>query len=416
MLSRVLILPMQLSPVEDDLKAVKVVPGVSIYKVRGSQYWYVRVWDSARAKYVVRSTRETSRIEARRAAVDFARSITQSQDRVKRQFMFEHFADKTMTKASRLVAGGERHIGTVKAIEWALQDANWGLLKSFGARDVRTINAHDFGEYMGQLTRRRPHLSSSSKNSIMSAFRNVLKAARDEGVINALPATPRIKQQDNPRPFFPFYPLVKKEDDAYRKLLKVAREMAEEEVVVRGIRVTYELYDLIVFLTQSFVRPTVSELYAIRHNDIAISDDPVGLSVVIRKGKTGYRVARTMPEAVSIYRAVCKRYPDANGEDHVFLPQYRNRETASDIMQRQFRELLDCADLRKDIHTGKPHSLYSLRHTALCMRIVNSEGRVNIFTLAKNAGTSVDQIERFYARHLPMSPELWHNLQSFGTE
>lgn len=34
--------------------------------------------------------------------------------------------------------------------------------------------------------------------------------------------------------------------------------------------------------------------------------------------------------------------------------------------------------------------------------------------LAKNAGTSVDQIERFYAKHLPMAKELWANLQSFG--
>jgi hypothetical protein len=48
------------------------------------------------------------------------------------------------------------------------------------------------------------------------------------------------------------------------------------------------------------------------------------------------------------------------------------------------------------------------------MRIVNSHGQVNIFTLAKNAGTSVDQIERFYAKHLPMGKELWANLQSFG--
>ena len=50
------------------------------------------------------------------------------------------------------------------------------------------------------------------------------------------------------------------------------------------------------------------------------------------------------------------------------------------------------------------------------MRIVNSEGKVNIFALAKNAGTSVDQIERFYARHLPMSEALWKNLQTFGDE
>ena len=32
----------------------------------------------------------------------------------------------------------------------------------------------------------------------------------------------------------------------------------------------------------------------------------------------------------------------------------------------------------------------------------------------KNAGTSVEQIERFYARNLPLSPELAKNLQSFG--
>jgi hypothetical protein len=33
---------------------------------------------------------------------------------------------------------------------------------------------------------------------------------------------------------------------------------------------------------------------------------------------------------------------------------------------------------------------------------------------AKNAGTSVDQIERFYVRDLPLSAELAINLQSFG--
>ena len=45
---------------------------------------------------------------------------------------------------------------------------------------------------------------------------------------------------------------------------------------------------------------------------------------------------------------------------------------------------------------------------------VNSSSKVNIFNLAKNAGTSVEQIERFYARHLPLSREMAKNLQSFG--
>ena len=32
----------------------------------------------------------------------------------------------------------------------------------------------------------------------------------------------------------------------------------------------------------------------------------------------------------------------------------------------------------------------------------------------QEAGTSVEQIERFYAKHLPLSREMAKNLQSFG--
>lgn len=52
--------------------------------------------------------------------------------------------------------------------------------------------------------------------------------------------------------------------------------------------------------------------------------------------------------------------------------------------------------------------------TAICMRIIRSHGRVNIFNLAKKAGTSVEQIEQFYAKNLPLSADMAKNLQSFG--
>jgi hypothetical protein len=70
---------------------------------------------------------------------------------------------------------------------------------------------------------------------------------------------------------------------------------------------------------------------------------------------------------------------------------------------------------RKDCSSQTPErSVYCLRHTAICMRIILSHGKVNIFNLAKNAGTSVEQIERFYAKHLQLSREMAKNLQSFG--
>ena len=92
------------------------------------------------------------------------------------------------------------------------------------------------------------------------------------------------------------------------------------------------------------------------------------------------------------------------------------RATAARIFARQFNALLEDLGLKIDPILKTERTIYSLRHTAICMRLVLSRSRVNIFTLAKNAGTSVNQIERFYARNLPLADELVKNLQSFGDE
>ena len=117
---------------------------------------------------------------------------------------------------------------------------------------------------------------------------------------------------------------------------------------------------------------------------------------------------------MAIYRRIQKRNPGATGEDYLFLPGYKNRATAARIIQRQFNHLLAVTGLKHDATTDAERSIYSLRHTAICMRLVLSHGQVNIYSLAKNAGTSVNQIERFYAKRLPISKELMENLQSFG--
>ena len=63
--------------------------------------------------------------------------------------------------------------------------------------------------------------------------------------------------------------------------------------------------------------------------------------MTVRNGKTGYRVANTMSGAVSAYERIKARYPDAGGEDYLFLPDYPNRATASRIFQRQFNQLME---------------------------------------------------------------------------
>jgi integrase len=302
----------------------------------------------------------------------------------------------------------------IRTTKLFLDNDDWGLVRHFGTRDVRELTTRDWQLFIEKISRKRSDLSTSTRNMLMATFRNVLKIARDDGLIDVVPATPRVRQKDNPRAFFRFKPLVPEDRDEYQKLLQGAKQLATEAKVVRGVEITTELYDLILFCVHSFVRPTTTELYALRHNDIALQADPKRLLVTVRNGKTGFRVANSMAGAVAAYERLRKRYPEAGGEDYIFLPHYKNRETAARVFARHFNVLLDETRLKHDPVTETERSVYCLRHTAICMRIILSHGKVNIFNLAKNAGTSVEQIERFYAKHLPLSREMAMNLQSFG--
>jgi hypothetical protein len=61
-----------------------------------------------------------------------------------------------------------------------------------------------------------------------------------------------------------------------------------------------------------------------------------------------------------------------------------------------FNALLDEEGLKKD-REGLPRTAYSLRHTYICLRLM--EG-ADIYQIAKNCRTSVEMIEKFYATHI----------------
>ena len=202
-----------------------------------------------------------------------------------------------------------------------------------------------------------------------------MKFALQEGVIDTIPATPRTKRNDNPRSFFRFYPLVEKDEDEYELIKTTAKAMAKENVRVRETIVTDELYDFILFMVHSFLRPTESEVYALTHRDITVADDPKRLIITIRKGKTGYRISNTMPAAVAVYNRLKLRNEGHTKDDFLFLPAYKKRSSAKRIIQRQFNALLKRCNLKHDRFTNMERTVYSLRHTAICMRIILSEGR-----------------------------------------
>jgi hypothetical protein len=58
--------------------------------------------------------------------------------------------------------------------------------------------------------------------------------------------------------------------------------------------------------------------------------------------------------------------------------------------------MLDEEGLKTD-REGRPRTAYSLRHTYICLRLM--EG-ADIYQIAKNCRTSVEMIEKFYAAHI----------------
>jgi integrase len=61
-----------------------------------------------------------------------------------------------------------------------------------------------------------------------------------------------------------------------------------------------------------------------------------------------------------------------------------------------FKTILDEENLRFD-REGRPRTAYSLRHTYICLRLM--EG-ADIYQIAKNCRTSVEMIEKYYAAHI----------------
>lgn len=398
-------------------KIIKITKGLFLYRRYSSPNYYIRVRDprSIKKRYIVRTSLTSNLDDARTAALQYLDSIAKHVTQVPQGRTFDFFAERLVATQDRLVEEGKRHPVLAKLDKQYLYNEASGLVPFFHNRDVATIRTKDCIAYLESLRSKREDIRASSTiNHIVSCLRKVLKLARDQGVISELPYVPRPERDDNPRPFFKFYPLVSKDADEYKKLLRAAKDLAAQRHVVHYSQITDELYDLILFLTHTFMRPTTSEVFAIRFQDVSIANNPKRLIINIADGKTGFRPVISTEAAVSTYQRICRRYPKREPSDYLFMPTYKNRSTASAILGRQFSEVVRHAKIVNDRYANQKHSLYSLRHTAICLRLVLSEGKVNILLLAKNCGTSVETISRFYAKHLPPSASAAKNIQSFG--
>lgn len=387
-------------------KQKQVRSGLYLYQTPRSPFWYAKVWVPSQQRYFTKSTKEKDRLEATEVAIAFADKTMSKLGHVERNpkaTRFETFADKFDTNLRASLGKEHRKYRDYHTTLYRAED---GVVAYFGDMQVRKITTGTMRDYLAFLdgSRTKPLTGSTKKKQLM-ALRAVLQMAFDDEVIERVPDPPRITVVDKPRTAFT--------DHQYRDFIKAANRCIKRGDVVSGIKMTQQHIHAFRFIVHSFVRPTVGELFHLLHRDIQVKTKPTRLEMVIRKGKTGLRESFTMPFAVAIYQSIVgsKERREELADQFVFFPEYANRNYARTAMSRMFLHVAREAGLDKH---GEKFTTYSLRHYALQKRVRDSHSRVNINLLAKNAGTSVEMLERFYLSKMTPSPEIIAEFQSNG--
>lgn len=151
------------------------------------------------------------------------------------------------------------------------------------------------------------------------------------------------------------------------------------------------LHDYVLTLALSGLRP--GEANSLRMRDIEFFTDSGGRANVQFhvRGKTGARVVIPHIDVRSVIEQLVARRGPCDPDRHVFEMPHGGR--ISELCQ-QFNAFLSYAGLLRN-SSGEKYTLYSLRHFYAARAIQRD---IDVYTIARNMGTSVQMIERYYGR------------------
>jgi integrase len=393
-----------------------------IYKQSASKYWWVRLYVGG--KVIRKTTKNTDK----RKAIAFAKEFYDTAMYNQRHGVvsgsranFEMCAQAVLREEKAKLKRGELTQITYDNTEYRF---NKFIMPFFREKDVTDIDYDTMSAYLSHLSTQ--NLSSSTISAYVRLANKVLNYAHKKRLIPSVPQTPKVKVKDKPRGWFTvreykrLYSAAQRYKGKRIQVRKYKDEKGETQTqyidearkrgrlgeLMRNVDMTEDMRRLIVFMTNSYIRPT--DIKFMKHEHIDIVDDEYRyLRLRLPPTKNHSDPIVTMEKAVEVYLHLKEHYKAkgmAADADYVFLPQYgrEQRDYALKQLQRQFEILLWDTGLAKG-PDGEPRSLYSLRHTCIMYRLMYGEG-MNTLVLARNARTSVEMIDRFYAK--PLSGEM----------
>jgi integrase len=177
--------------------------------------------------------------------------------------------------------------------------------------------------------------------------------------------------------------------EEYKKLYEATRRRAQRPKNPRYKWESEQLHDYVLFMANTGLRP--DEANHLEYRDVKIVADEGSHETILEievRGKRGVGYCKSTSGAVKPFQRLAERNKP-QPTDSIFPKTHR----------QLFNTILDEEGLKKD-REGQPRTAYSLRHTYICLRLM--EG-ADIYQIAKNCRTSVEMIEKYYASHLKNS-------------
>ena len=260
-----------------------------------------------------------------------------------------------------------------------------GLLEFFGNKDISSITKQGIEDFIQQLPLNGRKLTTNSIRKHLNVLRMVI------GMSDHKVDIPKVKgEKSSPRGYFTL--------EEYRTIRDKSKELDGWHIYKDYNGTTYtidlDLHDFIIFMVGSALRPTVGEVFSLKHKDIkerTMKKVPYLEFPLVRKNRK--MMVQTIKTSAYAYRDICKRHKDYAQDDYIFLPDYTNRRTASRRMGRHFNVLLK--ELKMEYGSlGEQRTPYSLRHTSLLFNL--SQPNPDLLDICRRADTSMKMIEDFY--------------------
>jgi integrase len=385
---------------------------VHLYRRGNSRFWQCSA--SFAGKQFRSTTRETSLALAKQIAEDWLLTLRGKERAglLKTERTFKETAEQFL-KEYEIITEGQRSPRWVEGHGIRLR---LHLIPFFGESGLSQVTPGKVQEYrMHRMTSRidkktgkpmRP--ARSTIHDEIVTLRQVLKTATRHGWLSHLPdLSPPYRTQGKivHRPWF--------SPAEYKQLYEATREYARQPFHDHYRWNAEQVHDYVLFMANTGLRP--DEAKNLLHRDVAIvEDDATGekiLEIEVR-GKRGVGYCKSMPSAVRPYERLLGRpkpglpqgrrarlrrgeKPDDSARETITFPQPNDSVFPGNHI-KLFNGVLRRAGLKKD-RDGNRRTAYSLRHTYICMRLM--EG-ADIYQIAKNCRTSVEMIEKFYAAHI----------------